>query len=121
MSKSAVWVAGGLEYENFNKIKRMLSSYPRGTVVMHGLARGADMLADQAAVELGHLRVRVPYHGPGGKSGGPIRNRLLGSLLSGLRSEGYEVSMLAFGGDRGTTDAIKVATSFGFDVKEIDR
>lgn len=117
----AVWVTGGVEYDDFAQVKENLSHFPRGTRVLHGQAPGADSLADRAAAELGMMRVRVPYHGPAGKRGGPMRNRLIAQLLKGLELQGFYVIVLAFGGDRGTNNSIEIAKNFGFDIKEIDR
>lgn len=119
--KTIVWVTGGTTYTNFRKVKSELSKFPSGTVVIHGDARGADTLADKAALELAFLRIRVPYHGPAGKAGGPIRNKLMAEVVSGLIGVGYNAHVLAFGGDRGTDGSVELAKHYGFQLKEFDR
>jgi hypothetical protein len=61
-------------------------------------------------------QVAVPFFGWLQRAGGPARNALLLELLVGLRSGGREVSVLAFGGDAGTDDAVGRAVKAGIRV-----
>lgn len=117
----AIWVTGGLDYTDGHKVWDQLEAFPKGSTVMTGIARGADTLADTAASSLGHFVVRVPYHGYAGKAGGPMRNTVLAHLLQGLKLQGYDTVVLAFGGDRGTDDSVAKAKRLGLLVKEFDR
>lgn len=115
-------MCGGTEYKDEIKVLDAVSQYPAGSIVVHGEAAGADSFGDKAAPVCGMFRVRVPYAGHMGRAGGPGRNRLIGKIVIALRDTwGYEPVCLAFGGDRGTDSAIKVATNLGIEVIPFDR
>lgn len=95
-------------------------------VIVHGLARGADRIADQEAERLGFQVERHPAkwneHGddcncPPGKemckAAGPRRNKLMASLDADL--------CIAFwdGASSGTEDMMKVAKRNGIPVEKI--
>lgn len=121
----AVIVTGGLGYGTEARevavMHTRLAALPKGTVVVHGQARGADELADELARDLRLPPVRVPYIGWLRGAGGPVRNRLMATVLAGLRGQGYRTKVLAFGGDAGTENMVKVAEEFGFEVEWSER
>jgi hypothetical protein len=81
----------------------------RVDLVLHGGARGADALVDQAARRLGwRLRVMVAEWSRYGQAAGPIRNAsMLGAAAARAAELGEEaqVLLLAFPGGRGTENA----------------
>lgn len=120
--KRAIWVTGWTKYTNRDKIANALSTFPPGSVVVTGQAAGADTLADELAVEMGMMRVRVPYAGHLGRAGGPVRNELIAKIVMGLAAGfGVQPVCLAFGGDAGTDGSVAIATRLGFYVQEYDR
>lgn len=70
-----VLVCGSRDWTRWEVIRRELMKLPPGTIIVHGRARGADMLADEVAKSLG-LSVRG-YPADWDQFGiraGPIRN-----------------------------------------------
>lgn len=53
MTPVRLLVTGGRDYVDRHEVRRVLSTLPRGSVVIHGGAPGADMLADEEARALG--------------------------------------------------------------------
>lgn len=70
-----VLVCGSRTWSDGAVIRRRLEQLPRGAVVMHGGARGADRIAGQLAETLGfevrEMRARWSEHG---RAAGVIRN-----------------------------------------------
>lgn len=76
-----ILVAGSRNYNDYNKIKNILSymkdKYGEFTVIQGG-QRGADLLAKQAANELGLPVIQKDAQwNLYGKAAGPIRNKLM--------------------------------------------
>lgn len=76
-----VLVCGSRDYSDYNKIKAVLSElkdkYGMYTVIEGG-QRGADLLAKNAALELGLFVIQKDADWKTyGKAAGPIRNRLM--------------------------------------------
>lgn len=70
-----VLVSGSRLYESAEVITRELGLYPKGTVIIHGAARGADTLAGEAAEALGFEVVTYPADWwTYGRGAGPRRN-----------------------------------------------
>jgi hypothetical protein len=70
-----VLVCGDRDWTNKEAIRRELSKFPPGTVVVHGDCRGADRLAGEVAEELGFRVIPVPADWDTyGDAAGPIRN-----------------------------------------------
>lgn len=105
-------VCGGRDFDRGDLVQRALRLL-RPTLVMHGAARGADMLAGLAAHA---LRIPVePYYADWkqhGRRAGPIRN-------AEMLREGRPDAVLAFPGGRGTADMIKKAVAAGVPVWEV--
>lgn len=57
-----VLVCGSLEWTNYTVIYERLALLPRGTIIRHGAARGADQLAGLAAQRLGFEEQPRPVH-----------------------------------------------------------
>ena len=104
-----VLVCGGRDYADREFVRRTLdeihASFPI-TVLVHGGAHGADMLAEHWAIDRG---VTVEPHRADwsrhGKAAGPIRNANM--LASGIGL------VVAFPGGRGTADMVRKAIAVG--------
>ena len=76
-----VVICGSRTWTRLDAIRSRLSELPRGSVVIHGAAIGADRLAAAVATELGHVVWAFPanWHGRGyyDPSAGKKRNLLM--------------------------------------------
>jgi hypothetical protein len=111
-----ILVCGGRRFADSDKLNRTLDqAHAAGpiTVLIHGLATGADTLAAEWAE-----RNDVPVKGyradwkTYGKRAGPLRNGLMLSL-------GHPKLVIAFKGGDGTKDMVKQARAAGVPVLEI--
>lgn len=110
VSMFLVLVCGSRDWKDRDIIRARLEKLPGGTVIMHGECRGADMIADSVASELGFDLIRVPAMWEAyGRSAGPRRNRLMLDLKPNL--------VLAFHEDihrsKGTIDTVREARRRG--------
>jgi hypothetical protein len=126
-----VVVTGSRDWTDRKMIRRQLAALPAGSIVIHGRARGADMLADEEADKL-RLQIKpVParwevtedtphwaireYHGrPYDSRAGRVRNREMLDLRPEL--------VLAFhddlyGASKGTLDCVEEAQRRGITVE----
>lgn len=75
MANMRVLVCGSRDWVDKLKIRERLSKLPPGTVIIHGAYRGADLLADKVAKELGFAVLPFPADWTGrGRRAGPERN-----------------------------------------------
>lgn len=126
-------VCGSVEWEDFDAILARLSRLPRGTIIRHGMARGADEKAGIAARRLGlgeqprpaawkptadtpAYRIRRGRHGPYDVAAGFIRN------IAMLDEDPVPVLVLAFqlDGSGGTQQCMDEAEKRGIPV-EVER
>lgn len=71
-----VLICGSRDYSDEKKIERVISYLPKGTVVIHGAAKGADSIAGKIAEEVGLKVESYPADWKKySKAAGPIRNR----------------------------------------------
>lgn len=71
-----VLVCGSRDWTDDALIREWLARCPKGTIVVHGAARGADDLAGEAAAALGFEVRRYPADWSAhGNAAGPIRNQ----------------------------------------------
>lgn len=71
-----VLICGDRDWTNRQSIRDLLLSFPPGTVIIEGEARGADSIARQEALTLGLEVKRFPADwSKHGSAAGPIRNR----------------------------------------------
>jgi hypothetical protein len=85
----------------------------RDVVIIHGAARGADLLADDYARERGLRVIRYPADwNTHKKAAGPIRNRL-------MLTESQPHVIIAFEGGNGTADMIRQGKKAGVPVYEV--
>lgn len=102
-----VLVCGGREWVDPVPIRQRLAQLPKGSVVIHGAARGADQLAGKIAKGLGLSVVPVPADWlQYGRPAGVIRNR----KMLGMRPD----LVIAFHADlmgrsKGTKDCVTEA------------
>ena len=71
-----VVVTGSRKWENEGVVLARLAMLPKGSVIAHGDASGADRCADRAAKALIMERHIYPAHwNDGGRKAGPLRNQ----------------------------------------------
>lgn len=109
-------VCGGRTYDDYATVSRtldVLDAKERITVIAHGDAWGADMLADTWA--LSHVRTVHRYPADWrrhGRAAGPLRNQ----AMLGAETPDYVV---AFPGGDGTADMVRRAREAGIKVIEV--
>lgn len=109
-----VVVCGDRTWTDYNAIYFELAALPKGTTIVHGACRGADMIAGVAARDLGLPVKEFPADWEKyGRAAGPIRNREMLSLCPDL--------VLAFHDDlnpsRGTKNTVEEARRRGIPAK----
>jgi predicted polyphosphate/ATP-dependent NAD kinase len=99
-----ILVCGSRNYTDAELIRGILNIYRDDSpTIVHGDCRGADSIADHAALMLGYDSERwAADWKKHGRAAGPIRNRQM--LDSGVDL------VLAFGVGRGTSDCVGEAT-----------
>lgn len=110
-----VLVTGDRTWKTYLSIRRELEKLPKGSVVIHGAAPGADSLADLAAQHLGLEREAYPADWTTyGKAAGPIRN-------TAMIEQGKPELVLAFHphieDSKGTRDCVAKAMAAEIPVK----
>lgn len=112
-----ILVCGGRDYSDADKMCRILDDMHAVTpfsVLIYGMARGADDLAKMWAVSRGVPRLGFPANWEThGRAAGPIRNQQ-------MLNKGRPDLVIAFPGGRGTRDMIKRATAANVPVAVID-
>ena len=106
-----VIVTGSRNWADESAIERRLRRYPKGTILIHGDARGADTIAARVGRKMGFQVLAIPYFGDLKKLGGHERNTLLVNLGVTFRTSKYRVSVEAFPmpDSRGTWDCVEQA------------
>jgi hypothetical protein len=115
-----VLVCGGRDYSGYVRLGRVLDAVHEGAraagkvlVIIHGNARGADLLADQYARERSLKVLSFPADWTNhGRSAGPIRNKL-------MLTSGQPHVIIAFKGGNGTADMIRQGKAAGVPVYEV--
>jgi hypothetical protein len=113
----AIWITGSRSWSDADSIRAVLGRFPAGSLVLHGDDLGADRLADVVARGLQMPTAKVPYIEWMGPTGGGARNKLIGELLAGLKTQGWSTLVLAFGEGRGGEDGAKIAKDLGLTVR----
>lgn len=114
-----VLVCGGREYADKERVGRVLDAVYAGAQsagkdvsIIHGNARGADLLADQYAREKSLRVLAFPADWDAhGKRAGYIRNKQ-------MLDEGKPHAVIAFPGGNGTRMMVGLAKRYGIPVKE---
>ena len=108
-------ITGSRDWKDGDKIKNILSKFPKGTLIIHGGCRGLDTIGGNIAKELGlNILIFNADWKKYGKSAGPIRNQQ-------MIDEGLPTRVLAFHENieksRGTADMINRARRSNVDVE----
>lgn len=112
-----VLICGGRDYQDKEKIFQTLDAMHNATpisLVVHGAARGADLLGEEWAKsrEIAYYGVPAKWQELGRKAG-PLRNLdMLARITPDL--------VIAFPGGRGTDNMIKLASCNNIKVKQIE-
>lgn len=110
-----VLICGDRNWEDVRAIEEFISKLPKDTIIIHGLCRGADIIADDMAHKHGLKILKFPaeWH-KYGKAAGPIRNKKM--IVDGKPDE-----VVAFHNNlsksRGTVNMIKQARIYGIPCK----
>lgn len=103
-----VLCCGSRDWQRPDVVYDRLKELPRGTIVMHGRARGADMMVDTAARSLGlHVEVHPADWNEYGRSAGIRRN------LTMLATRPALVIAFHLNGSTGTQHVIDEAVKRG--------
>ena len=79
--KKYIIICGDRNWDDYEKIKKVLSSIDRTYTVIQGGCKGADTLAKNACIELGIQCITICAEWDKyGRSAGPIRNKAMLSL-----------------------------------------
>lgn len=111
-----VLVCGGRDFGSFDRVCQVLDDLHKETrigVVIHGAARGADLLAAAWASQrkVAHMPFAADWH-KHGRAAGPIRNKW-------MLEEGKPDLVIAFPGGNGTAHMVRIAREAGVEVREI--
>jgi hypothetical protein len=94
-----------------------------GSLLLQGLAPGADLMAQDEALEHGLFPVGMPYARFLGKGGGPARNRKMLTVMVGLREAGWKTRVVSFhealDRSKGTVDMVRIALAERFIVHHV--
>ena len=111
-----ILVCGGRDFTDYEFLSGYLSSLTKpffNTVIIHGNAVGADLLAGRWAMQNKVTQVPFPADWNGlGRKAGPIRNQQ-------MLDEGKPDVVIAFPGGRGTADMVSRARKAGVEVIEV--
>lgn len=110
MKRTSVLITASREWTNravmFDRLKR----YPKGTILIHGGARGGDRIAASIGRSLGFIIHEYPYFGDLEKRGGHVRNDCMLHVLIDHRNFGFDIYVEAFPTpeSKGTRDMIDI-------------
>jgi hypothetical protein len=112
-------VTGGRDYRDRDRVMAELQ-HEQPDMVVQGGANGADGWAREwAGIHTCVLMTFPAKWGEWGKGAGPRRNAAMVEFVVGLDGWGYECSVLAFPGGRGTADCVTRARDVGLPVREV--
>lgn len=115
----AVIFTGSRDYSDWGKVTKTLHKYPKGTIIIHGAAKGLDSIAGQIAEAYVCKTISMPAQwNELGKAAGPKRNQEMLNVLLALGNCGYEIYVEAFPLELsiGTYDMIKRSKQAGVEV-----
>lgn len=92
----ALLVTASRDWTDEEFMHRRMVQYRRGTILLHGAARGGDTIAARIGKQLGFQVVGHSYFSDMGKAGGPERNALLVRLLCTYRDFGFDAAAEGF-------------------------
>lgn len=124
MSGQVVLVTGGRTYRDRQAVFSALDELHHETpivLVIHGAAKGADLLAEAWAKDRERSYRGCPARWKAhGKAAGPLRNRLMAMLLVSYRDRGEQIKCLAFPGGVGTANMVKLCEEQGILVRRVE-
>ena len=114
----ALLVCGSRSWTDERFMGKALAKYPRGTLLVHGGAAGADLIAGGMAYTRGWAECVLPYFHHMGKRGGFARNTVMAKLVAALALEGgFRPHVEAFDlGTDGTAMMCRIAEEYGFPI-----
>ena len=106
-----VLVCGGRDFQDrdllFSTMDKVLAKYPEGLVIVHGAAKGADLMAEKWCKSREVMYVGVPAKWKKyGNHAGPRRNRIMRDLWK-------PDSCIAFPGGVGTNGMVELMAEVG--------
>lgn len=122
-SLNAAIICGSRHWSDYSAIVRCVDSLPKGTLVIHGGARGADEQAGEAAFAFRLPTLVMPAQWDlFGPKAGPMRNKAMVTVLASLGQCGYSIRLYAFlqsnAENRGTRNCLRQAVAKGIPVIE---
>ncbi len=123
-ARHAVLVTASREWTAEGPFEELLSGFPKGTLLIHGDARGGDRIAARVGARLGLVPIAMPVPPERwavlGKRAGMWRNTLMLGVLTALEWCGYSVTVLGFPlpGGSGTQGCLREARRQQLDVVE---
>ncbi len=116
MKRTAVLVTGSRDWTDWSVIANRLKRYPKGTILIHGGARGADTMAGCIAAAMGFVVHVYPYFSDLEHDGGKERNSCMLDALLNLKRYGFDCYVEAFptASSRGTRNMIKLVKDTNF-------
>ena len=107
----------GVEREQSQFIHTALGSIRKPCLLVHGDATGVDRVADGWAEQNNVPICRVPANwARNGSKAGPLRNRVMATILKSFTLMGFQARVVAFPGGAGTASMIRIAESAGLEV-----
>lgn len=128
MAKFHLIITGGRDYEDEARVRRILDAGSGAAVILriaHGhCLTGADAFADKWALDNGFVPdlnlFRYPADWDLGKVAGPLRNQaMLDREIAAADAAKHTLRVLAFPGNRGTTDMVKRAGRAGVPITRL--
>lgn len=108
-----ILVCGGRRYLDYGMAKLVLDEYEDIDLIIHGNARGADMLGQRYATDNNIPIQKFPAEWDiYGKAAGYIRNELM------LHTSEPDL-VVAFPGGRGTENMVQLAKKHDYEVREV--
>lgn len=112
MKRTAVLITASREWTDHALMFERLKRYPKGTILIHGGARGGDRIAASIGRQFGFIIHEDPYFGDLGNAGGHARNRCMFDVLLTRQKHGFDCYLEAFpkglsSGTRGMIDHVK--------------
>lgn len=106
-----LFVTGSRDWKDRNAIKAAIAGYPKGTWLLHGGCRGADLIADAVGRDFGYQAIRMDANWNQGKASGPLRNESMADLMDAMICAGFTIRAFVFHEDlansKGTGDMVR--------------
>ncbi len=118
MRPGVILITGWRFWSNALLIRKALSEYPRGTIMIHGDCRGADSIAADEALKRSFCVWALPYFEADGQE---ARNASMVAVGVALQKAGHAVTVLAFPPETlssGTRKCMRIARNAGLTVRD---